>query len=161
MTKQCLKAFALSVIFLPAALSAQSNELVIRDTAGVVRNVTMAEGNAIVEFHVSDASGQPADGAEITLRNDSTGKSFNAVTANGVVRFEGIEPGPWVVASLSPNVTFTDILVLTAEEAALAGTGMAFGPPLLIGGAAAAGIGTTAFFISDSDSKDKEMSPSS
>lgn len=159
-TKRWCKIFSVLAVLFPLAALAELNEIVIRDTSGVARHVAQLTDQeaGTVEFHISDASGQPADGAEITLKNDTTGKTLTAVSANGVVLFEGVEPGSWVVASVSPNITFTDILV-SAGAAAAAETGMALVPGVIVPLAAVGAVGGG--IALSNDNKKGEMSPSS
>ncbi|RIL10169.1 MAG: hypothetical protein DCC75_04960, partial [Proteobacteria bacterium] len=118
-------------------------DLTIKDTSGVVRNVTSAEGPSTIEFSLATQSGAPAEGAVVTLKNELTGEVIQAVTSNGTAVFEGVAPGTWVVSSAAADVTFTSIAVTASAAAAGAtGVGLATGFGVL----AAAG-GTTALAV--------------
>jgi len=150
------------LIAIPVLASAEiPSELTIKDTSGIVRNVTQTEDPMRVEFHVLDASNQPADGAEITLKNEAGGVTLTAVSAAGVVAFESVAPGTWTVASLSPSITFTDIVISAAGTADVTGSGAALGPVLAAGGGiVAAGAGAFAIYDAVQDDE-QDMTPHS
>lgn len=163
-----MKIQAFPVLFLaclsfqiPAAYGA-ATELTIKDTSGVVRNVTQMEGTGSVTFNLTNAAGMPADGAEVTLVNELTGAKLTAVAANGTVVFDGVEAGVWIVSTSAADITFTGVLVTAG--AAMAGTvgGASLGPVIAAvagGSAVVAGAGAAVAKIDD-DHK-HELSPSS
>ena len=141
--------------------AATAQEIVIKDTSGVTRSVTQVDAPSNVEFTLTDASGMPADGAEIILKNEVSGQQLHAVSSNGTVIFEGVDTGTWVVASNTTDVTFTNILVNTAYAAAgLGGAGIG-GSLAAVAGGSAAVAGTTIAIVDANRGKDRELSPSS
>jgi hypothetical protein len=133
------------------ANSAEPAQIEVRDTAGVTRSVSSVEVAGDVEFSLVDQSGMPAEGAEITLTNEATGEVLRAVSANGVVRFTGVAPGIWTVASTVNQITFTAVTITgsTAVAGTFGGTAL-FGMP--VPQALAVGVG-------GSSSDDPELSP--
>ena len=101
-----------------------TEQIVIKDTGGVTRNMSEVETAGDVKFELVDASGQPANGAEVTLTNAATGEVISGISVNGTVVFQGVAPGVWTVASVTPNVTFMGISVAgaTAVAGAVGGT---------------------------------------
>ena len=153
---KALSLFILSLALMwiaPTRLQAQASELVIKDTAGVVRSVTQVEGPSNIEFAVADLAGQGADGAEIILKNEATGEELRGVSSAGVVIFNDVPPGVWIVASNTPNITFTSILV--SASATLASSGAAgTAAVVLLGGSAVAGATVAIVEASDDDGDD-------
>ncbi len=153
----------LPLIMLVAAAPAMAEltEIVVKDTAGVVRSVTEVEEPSNIEFTITDASGMPADGAQISIRNEATGTELQAVSANGVVVFDKIEPGTWIVSSVSPDITFTNILVTAGYAAAgMGGAGIGGTLALVAGGGAAIAGTTIAIVEANRNDKESPLSPS-
>ena len=160
--EQYLISLLAMLLSLAAPALAEFQEVVIKDTGGIVRSVTEVQDASNVEFTVTDASGMPADGTEISLTNESTGTVLHGVSANGVVVFDKVEAGTWVVASSSPNITFTNILVSATYAAAGLGSGAGLGSSFaLLAGGSAAVAGTTIAIVDANNDKDAELSPSS
>lgn len=139
---------------------AESGVLVITDSAGVERAKADVESASKIEFSLTDSSGAPADGAEITLTN-SLGEVISTQSVNGIAVFEGVGPGTWTVASITPGITFTDInlgalsALTTTSLGALSATTVA-------GGAVAVGATTVGIVAIADDSNDKDpLSPAS
>lgn len=116
--------FACGVICSAQTGFAESGTLVITDSSGVERARTDVEETAKIEFSLTDSSGAPAQGAEITLTNALTKDVISTTSVDGVAAFEGVAPGSWTVASITPGITFTDINLgaLTALTTTTLGT---------------------------------------
>ena len=115
----------------------------MKDTSGYTRAVSQVEDFGSVEFDLIDATGQSADGVEVTLTNTATGESVSAISANGTVVFEGVEAGSWTVASSVPEVTFTNVAIGNSVSAATLG-GTALGAGAISAGSIAGGGGVAA-----------------
>ena len=140
---------------------ASVSELIIKDTSGVVRNVTQVEGEAAVEFRVADSNNMPADAAQIILRNLDTGEILTAESKQGVVVFDGVGPGTWEVSSASSAIIFDGITV-TAASSFLAGGSLATGLGALAGFGALTGATIAIANATEGDpGDDGPLSPSS
>ena len=158
-----MKVFVVALLLFAQEVSAALNEITIKDTAGVTRNVTQADQPGPVTFSLTNAAGMPADGVEVSLSNELTGDVLHAVSANGSVVFENVAPGTWVVSTNAADITFTSIMVGVGTGMAAAGGGAALAGPLAIiagGGAAVTGASVAISKAADDDDDD-ELSPSS
>ncbi len=150
---QLVLALALTILIVsPQALALQ--EVTIKDTSGTVRNVTQIDEAANIEFSLTDAHGLPAQGAEVSLKNELTGEILKITAQHGTALFEGVQPGAWVVASSTSSITFTNIAVTSSAAIAASGAAAATGATFLGTGAMVGGgalvIGGTALAISES-----------
>ncbi len=147
----------------PETAFAETGDIVIQDTSGFTRNTTSVEDFGKVEFSLTDAAGTPAEGAQISLTNTLDGQVLQAVSANGLATFESVAPGVWTVASTSPSVTFTGVVITSTALAGTAVAGAAGIIPIVVGGgAAAAAVTGAAIAVSESDgnrSDDIPLSP--
>ena len=148
---------ALSLLLALAAAPQAWAELIVKDTGDNVRYHDITEDSSDITFSIQDASGMPAEGATITLRNEVTGAKVEAVSAGGQVVFPDIAPGTYVVESATPDITFTQVLVTAASGAAV---GAGITPALAAFGLVAGG--TTAIAVThsgDSGDNDVPLSP--
>ena len=158
MRKILLVIFIFCGVFLPAA-RAEVGDIVIQDTGGLTRNTTSVEDFGKIEFSLADAAGVPAEGAEISLTNSLTGEVLTTVSSNGLATFEAVAPGVWTVASASPTVTFTGVIVTSSALAGTAVAGAAGLAPLVIGGGAAAAATTGIAVAASDDGSDSDEDP--
>jgi hypothetical protein len=139
---------------------AQSGVLVVVDSAGVERAKASVESASKIEFSLTDASGAPAEGAEITLTNE-LGVAISTQSVNGIAVFEGVGPGTWTVASITPGITFTDINLGALSALTTTSLG-ALSTATVAGGALAVGATTVGIVAIADDSSDKDpLSPAS
>ena len=117
-----------------------SVDVTIEDTGGTVRGSgSVIDGKSAIEFHLQDGSGNPAEGAEVTLTNKSDpAVVLKATSTAGSVVFADVVPGTWVVATQNPAITFMDVMFLS-DPAAL-GAGAAVGGGLASGSAISASL---------------------
>lgn len=150
-----------------AAAECTNCEIVIQDTYGSTRAVAESVDPTSIEFNlVDDATGGPANGVEVTLKNVKSGELLQVVAANGTAVFDGVEPGIWQVAA--NGVTFTDVGIGTST-AFVGGVGAAGGLGGIggIGGlsatgtaiAATAAVGAGAVAVSASGSSSTDHPP--
>ncbi len=142
-------------LFATNPVLADSRTLIINDSSGVERARTAVDEAAKIEFSLTDSAGAPAQGAEITLTNTLTNEVITTTSVDGIAAFEGVAPGSWTVASITPGITFTDINLgaLTALTTTTVGT---LTTATVAGGAVAAGGATwgIASIVDDSNSDD-------
>ncbi|WKZ56958.1 MAG: hypothetical protein QY326_09515 [Bdellovibrionota bacterium] len=147
---------------------ALSDEISIRDTSGTVRSVAEVADGGNVEFTLTDAHGKPADGVAVTL-TDESGDSDDEIAVGGLVLFEGLSPGIYTVSTTAPGITFTNIAISSTAlvaggtlgaGAAASGAGLSAGA-IGVGGAVVAAGAAGAIAVSDDDSDDPALSPSS
>ena len=158
-------ALATACVLLPFSAFANTEQMVIKDTSGITRNMSEVEAAGDIKFELVDASGQPANGAEVTLTNAATGEVITGVSANGVVVFQGVAPGVWTVASTTPSVTFMSIGVTSgaAVAGAVGGTtvlGMSI--PTAIGAGVAGSLavaGASVAIVEAQDNSDDGETP--
>ncbi len=161
---------AAACTLLPYSAFAKTEQMIIKDTGGITRNMSEVETAGDIKFELVDSSGQPANGAEVTLTNEATGEVITGVSANGVVVFQGVAPGVWTVASVTPSVTFMSIGVTgtTAVAGAVGGTtvlGMSI--PTAIGAGVAGSLAIAGASVAiveaqdDSDDGKTPLSPAS
>ena len=141
----------LLTLLVPALCLAEAGEIQIRDTSGFTRAVSEVEDQGSVEFEVMDASGNPAEGVTVTLTNVETGKVLKSSAVSGLVLFDSVSPGIWVVSTTDSAITFTGIVV---SSGAIAGSSV---------GAAAAVItaagGSAAAIAQVGDDRDEDTPP--
>ena len=128
--------FLFVAIFLTASTCWADTEVVIQDTAGNVRAQSTLDENGQVEVEITDDSGAPVDGAELTLTNTVTGETITDISAAGLVVFTNVTPGVWVVASSNAA-----IVISTVSVGSLAAAG-AVGAAGAAGAAGGIGLGT-------------------
>ena len=108
-----------AALYNPGYAQAESRQIVVKDTGGITRNMSEVDTAGDLKFELVDASGQPANGAEVTITNEATGEVISGVSVNGVVVFQGVAPGVWTVASTTPSITFMSIGVTGATAVAV------------------------------------------
>jgi len=153
--------FAVCVTAAPV-LAAGGGVLIIKDATGVERAHNEVTEVGKVEFSLTDASGAPAQNAEITLTNAATGDVITTQAVNGVAAFEGIAPGTWTVASITPGITFTDISLGGASAATVGGFSAISLSTAAVAGGAVAVTGATVGIVAltDDSKKNDPISPS-
>lgn len=153
---------ALLVCLLSTGIAlAESKEVVIQDSSGIERARGELDEVGKIEFSLTDASGAPAQGAEITLTNSISGEIISTQSVDGIAAFQGVAPGSWTVASVTPGITFTEIQV-GAVSALAAGGGLgALSATTVAGGAVAVGGATVGISAAtNSSSNNDPLSPS-
>lgn len=149
-------AFIISILLLaPEFLLAQSGEVIIKDTNGFTRAQSEVTGPTKVEFEVVDDNGNRSDGIAVILTNSESGVVLTADAVNGVVAFEGVTPGVWVVSTTS-QVTFTGVVVAAGATAAAGGSASAVAAII---GASAVGGGSVAIAHAVSSDDNQEPTP--
>jgi hypothetical protein len=133
-------------------------EVTVQDTSGFTRATSSVDGTGSVEFNVATSTGTAADGATVTLTNAATGEVLTGVTTGGVVTFQGVVPGVWTVATTSPGLTFTSVVVASTAAAGAGLTTAAIVPAVIVGGG---GAGAAIAINNAQDSNNDEISPSS
>jgi|GEM_PF-1589793 len=142
------------------ALALALDQLTVQDTTGVTRAVGDIDGTGRVEFSLSESAGVPADGVEVTLTNTSSGEVLSATSANGSVAFDGISSGTWTVATNSPGITFSNVVIASTQAL---GAALGISTPLVLGVAAAGGITATSIAVANNNNNDDSppLSPAS
>jgi hypothetical protein len=138
-----------------------SHEISVQDTRGVTRAQGTVDDHARIEFTIQKANGTAPDNVEVTLTNSATMGVLSSMSANGLVAFDQVAPGTWVVATASPGITFTQVNIVSmgATVAPTTGKMSLLGKSLILGGAA---VGVTGIVLGvRSDDNDKPLSPSS
>lgn len=135
---------------------AAAEMLTIQDSSGFTRSAEEVGGPSRVEFSLTDGNGAPADGTEVTLTS-SSGEVLRATAVGGVVVFDAVAPGLWVVATTSQGVVFTSVVLAGGVVAGGLGGGIGAGAAIL-----AVGGGAVAIATSQNDSgDDADLSPAS
>jgi hypothetical protein len=126
-----LSAYLASCLIFSAPLSADiQKEIKILDAEGFLRASQQTALENKVLLSVVGPDGKALDSGEFTLINKSTGKKLVAKSVNGVVTFDAVTPGAWVVSTSSAGVTVTSVAI---GDAAIASA--AFGATSTISGA--------------------------
>lgn len=154
----------LFAIFLTASSCWAESEVVIQDTAGNVRAQSTLDENGQVEVELTDDTGAPIDGAELTLTNTVTGEVITDISAAGLVVFTNVTPGVWVVASTNAAVVISTVSVGTiaavgAVGAAGAAGGIGLGSVGTGAVAAAAVAGGSVAVANANDSSNSDTPP--
>ena len=122
-------AYLIISIFLFTSVCLADNEVVIQDGSGNVRAQSQLDENGQVEVELTDGSGAPIDGVEVTLTNTVTGEVIKDISTAGLVVFSNVAPGIWVVSSSSAGAVIGAVSVgsIAAGAAVAGGAGAAAG----------------------------------
>lgn len=158
-----MRKFFFSFIFLSLLfpIRAKADSLTVFDTAGVVRaqQEIDAKGGS-VQFTLTDEKGNASDEIEVILTNKDTGEKLNNRSKSGVVLFEHVSAGSWIVSTPGSNIIFTAVSIAPVELAGGLGALGLSSTTITLGGITAVTATTVAIAASNGGSSDV-MSPSS
>lgn len=147
------------VLCFAAAVSAES--ITVLDTAGEVRaEQAIDPQGGSVQFTLTDDKGNVADGIEVKLTNKLTGETMVQTSTNGVVVFEGIAAGSWIVSTSAANIVFTAATIAPLSVAGSLGA-LGLSSTAVAAGGVTAVTATTVAIAANNDRKSDDMSPSS
>lgn len=149
----------LGALLYAPSLHAQS--LVITDCQGITRAVRQAKPESLnkVEVDVSQATGGPANGSDVTLTNSVTGETASVEVTNGKAVFTNLRPGTYSLAVAESNLQIGAIVLAPMGVTTVAGAAIV-GGAVVAGGGAAAGAGVAiADEVDSTDSDDEDPVP--
>lgn len=161
MQTSILKLLTLGVTLLPLLAEAQS--IAILDCNGFTRALKAVDDGSLnrLELHVTDATGAPSTGAEVSITNAATGEVSTAVTNNGIAVFKNVAEGAYTL-NAGAGAAVGEVAIGSMTFSTAATTAAAAGAATAAGGTATGvvvGVEEVASTINESNEEEPEPQP--